>query len=227
MKNRKYLGVAIVIVIVGIFAIWEITSRIKSGAVVEASGLDKVGNNHGETGDLMTIGKVPQFSLTNQDGKTITNKDYDGKVYVIEFFFSTCPTICPIMNQNMLKIEKAFFGNPNFGIASITINPEHDTPAVLKEHAAQLGVKSSNWHFLTGEKDYIFDLSNKGFNLYAGQNDKASGGFEHSGSFALVDKKGNIRSRKDEYGNPMVYYDGTEAHGVAAIMNDIKLLLRE
>jgi protein SCO1/2 len=131
------------------------------------------------------------------------------------------------MNQSMLLIEKKFFGNPNFGIVSITIDPVHDTPEILKEHAALLGVKSSNWNFLTGDKDYIFDLANKGFNLYAGENSKVNGGFEHSGLFALVDKEGNIRCRKDDFGNPILYYDGLDKTGVRDIQQDINVLLDE
>jgi protein SCO1/2 len=131
------------------------------------------------------------------------------------------------MNQSMLVIEKQFFGNPNFGIASISIDPEKDSSKILKEHAELLGVKSSNWHFLTGDKDYIFNLANKGFNLYAGENAKVNGGFEHSGLFALIDKNGTIRCRKDQYGNPILYYDGLEAQGVKDIQEDIKLLLKE
>lgn len=226
MMNKKYIGIGIVVLIIGAFAVYEIGVRIGNNSIVDGNGLNKV-TGHQSATDLLTIGKAPSFSLTNQDGKTITNEDYKGKVYVLEFFFSTCPTICPKMNQNMLQIEKSFFGNPNFGIASITINPETDTPEVLKKHAQDLGVKSANWHFLTGDKEYIFGLSNKGFNLYAGENSKANGGFEHSGTFALIDKEGNIRCRKDEFGNPIVYYDGLEASGIAAIINDIKLLLRE
>jgi protein SCO1/2 len=172
------------------------------------------------------IGPVPAFKLTDQNEKTITEKDYLGKVYVVEFFFSTCPTICPVMNQNMLLLQQEFYGNPGFGIASITINPEYDTPKVLKAHADQLGVKHYNWHFLTGQKDYIFDLA-KSFKLYAGVNPEAAGGFEHSGMFALVDKEGRIRCRKDQYGNPILYYDGLEDSGVKALKEDIKKLLEE
>src|SRR5690606_30148327 len=98
---------------------------------------------------------------------------------------------------------------------------------VLKQHAEDLGVKHYNWHFLTGDKDYIFNLAEKGFNLYAGQNDKVPGGFEHSGLFALIDKDGNIRCREDQYGNPILYYDGLEEEGVKAIKEDIRKLLAE
>lgn len=127
----------------------------------------------------------------------------------------------------MTEVEKAFSNDKNFAIASITINPDNDTPAVLKEHANKLGITAENWHFLTGNKDYIFNLANKGFNLYAGENNKALGNFEHSGLFALIDKNGNIRCRKDKQGNPILYYDGLEKTGIDAIKEDINLLLNE
>lgn len=223
MKNKSYIGISFIILIFGIWAIPKIVAKFQKS-------------------DLAEIGPVPSFELTNQDGKTITNKDYEDKVYVVEFFFSTCPTICPIMNQNMLKLQKEFYGNPKFGIASITINPEYDTPQVLKEHAEQLGVKHYNWHFLMGDKDYIYQLAEKGFNLYAGQNKNAPGGFEHSGYFALVDKDGNIRSRYDDNGNPIFYYsglnytdkegleedlEGTHTPQIDALIEDIEKLLEE
>ena len=208
MKNKSYIGISFIILIFGIYAIPKIIDRLK-------------GN------DLEEIGPVPKFELTDQNNRKISNKDYEGKVYVLEFFFSTCPSICPIMNRNMVEIQNEFFGNPNFGQVSITINPENDTVEVLKNHAKSLGVTSKNWHFLTGDKEYIMKLSNKGFNIYAGQNDKVAGGFEHSGLFALVDKNGVIRCRKDAQGNPIMYYDGLEKEGVNAIKQDIKLLLEE
>lgn len=208
MKNKSYIGISFIILIFGIWAVPKIIAKFQKS-------------------DLVEIGPVPVFKLTNQDNKTISDKDYLGKVYVVEFFFSTCPTICPKMNESMLQLQNEFYGNPNFGIASITIDPAKDTPQVLKEHANLLGVKHYNWHFLTGDKDYIYSLANKGFNLYAGENNKVAGGFEHSGLFALIDKDGKIRCRKDAQGNPILYYDGLEASGVEAIKEDIKKLLEE
>jgi protein SCO1/2 len=175
----------------------------------------------------MKIGPAPKFSLTNQNGETITNDNYKEKVYLVEFFFSTCPTICPIMNQNMVKIQNHFEERTDFGIVSVTINPENDSSEVLKKHAEHLGVNNPNWNFLTGDKKYIFDLANKGFNIYAGENKDIDGGFEHSGLFALIDKNGNIRCRKDKFGNPIVYYDGLEETSVQALQQDIKVLLDE
>lgn len=227
-KNKSYIGISFIILIFGIYAVPKIVDRIKNGEVVKADRLDNVGLNTSKSDDkLVTIGPAPKFELTNQDNAKISNDTYKGKVYVLEFFFTTCPSICPKMNLSMLEIEKTFFGNPNFGIVSITIDPAHDTPQVLKDHAKLLGVKSSNWHFLTGDKSTIMDLSNKGFNLYAGENAKVSGGFEHSGLFALIDKDGDIRCRKDEFGNPILYYDGLDKKGVRDIQEDIKILLKE
>jgi protein SCO1/2 len=227
MKNKSYIGISFIILVFGILIVPKIVDRVQNGSITSADRLDKVQKETLKNSSLVKIGPAPQFELTNQNGQKVTNDTYKGKVFVIEFFFTSCPTICPKMNQSMLVIEKQFFGNPNFGIASITIDPEKDSPKVLKEHAKLLGTTSSNWHFLTGDKKYIFDLANKGFNLYAGENEKVNGGFEHSGLFALIDKNGNIRCRKDQYGNPILYYDGLDAKGVKEIQEDIKLLLNE
>ncbi len=227
LKNKSYIWISLIILVFGIYAVPKIIDRIQNDEIVNGERLDKVSNSSGGKESLVKIGPAPKFELSNQDNIKINNETYKGKVYVLEFFFTSCPTICPKMNQSMLQIEKTFFGNPNFGIVSISINPEHDTPAVLKEHRELLGVKSSNWNFLTGDKTYIFDLSNKGFNLYTGENNKAKGGFEHSGLFALIDKNGNIRCRKDNFGNPILYYDGLDKKGVRNIQQDITILLKE
>ncbi|KLT71721.1 SCO family protein [Flavobacterium sp. ABG] len=227
-KNKSYIGISFIVLIFGIYAVPKIVDRVTKGEIVKGNRLDNVGLKDSKSAaKLLTIGPAPKFELTNQEDKKISNESYKGKVYVLEFFFTTCPSICPKMNLSMLEIEKTFFGNPNFGIVSITIDPGHDTPQVLKDHAKLLGVKSSNWNFLTGDKATIMDLSNKGFNLYAGENVKVNGGFEHSGLFALIDKDGNIRCRKDEFGNPILYYDGLDKKGVRDIQEDIKILLEE
>ena len=227
LKNKSYIGISFIILVFGIYAVPKIIDRIQNNDIVKGDRLDKISNTSTNTSNLVKIGPAPMFELLNQDNVKVTNDTYTGKVYVLEFFFSTCPSICPKMNQSMLGIEKMFFGNPNFGIVSISIDPQHDTAAVLKAHRELLGVKSSNWNFLTGDKKYIFDLANKGFNLYAGENKNVTGGFEHSGLFALIDKKGNIRCRKDDYGNPILYYDGLEKKGVRDIQQDIAILLKE
>jgi protein SCO1/2 len=208
MKGYSYIGISFIILIFGIWVVPKIVARF-------------------EKADLEVIGKVKDFEFINQHGDTISNKDYEGKVYVAEFFFTTCPTICPVMNTNMVEIQNTFYGNPDFGIASFTINPEHDTPEVLKEYASKYKITSPYWHFLTGDIDDIYRLANEGFNLYVGKNADVEGGFEHSGFFALIDKQGNIRSRKDEFGNPIVYYDGLEEKSLNMLKDDIAKLLNE
>ena len=166
IKNKSYIGIFFVILVFGIFAIPKIIDRIQNGEIVKGDRLDNISNHSSENkSKLLTIGPAPKFELTNQNNNLISNKEYAGKVYVLEFFFTTCPTICPKMNLNMITIQNTFFGNPNFGIVSITINPENDTAAVLKEHAAKLGVKSTNWHFLTGDKTKIFELFSIGYSF--------------------------------------------------------------
>lgn len=227
MKNKSYIGLSFIILVFGIIFIPRIINRIKNGTIVQGDRIDAVSNHKNSETGLLIIGPAPKFELTDQNNVKISNETYKDKVYVVEFFFSTCPSICPIMNRNMVDIQNEFFGNPNFGIASISINPEYDTSKVLKDHAQKIGVKSSNWHLLTGDKDYIYGIANKGFNLYVGENKNISAGFEHSGLFALIDKQGNIRCRKDKFGNPILYYDGLDKKGVKAITQDIKKLLNE
>lgn len=225
MKNKSYIGISLIILVFGILVVPTIVERIKGGDVVKGDRLN-VQTSHKKS-NLVKIGPAPDFSLTNQNNETISNETYEGKVYVLEFFFSTCPTICPKMNANLKQVEMQFKGQKDFGVASITINPETDTSEVLKKHAQDLEITSENWHFLTGDKEYIYKIANKGFNMYAAENSKVNGGFEHSGLFALIDKEGNIRCRKDDFGNPILYYDGLEKEGIKAITEDIKLLLQE
>lgn len=208
MAKAKYSYVGISFIIL-VFGIWVVNTLI----------------NRFQEPNMATTGAVPEFSFTNHHGKTITNEHYKGKVYVVEFFFTTCPTICPIMNKNMKKVQDAFYGNPDFGIASITIDPGNDTPEVLKTYAENYGATHPHWHFLTGNKDAIYRLSNVGFKLYSAEDETAEGGFEHSGLFALIDKEGNIRSRYDDFGNPMIYYNGLEDTEIQMLIEDIKKLL--
>ena len=182
--------------------------------------------------------RVPEFSFLNQDSLIISNEDYEGKVYVIDFFFTTCPTICPLMSRNLVELQNEFREFENFGVASFTINPLHDTPRILKEYAESYGITDMDWHLLTGDSQEILDMANIGFNIYAAADSDVPGGFEHSGLFALVDKEGYLRSRLDNFGNPIVYYRGTisEAQGknaegeqeqISILKEDIRRLLDE
>lgn len=232
-KKYSYIGVAFIILLFGIYAIPKIIVKFNEDDIVKDDRLNKVEKHRKQSpSGLYQFDKVPTFEFVNQYGDTITNKTYANKVYVVEFFFSTCPTICPIMNKKMVTIQNDFAKDDDFGIASISITPDIDTPEVLKEYASRNGITHKNWHLLTGKSDdVVYALSNKGFKLYVGKGEESHGGFEHSGLFALIDKKGYIRSRKDEYGNPIMYYRALKESGfpdqIKELKEDIKLLLNE
>lgn len=231
-KKHSYIGVSFIILLFGIYVVRNIDRRVHQNDLVQDDRLHKFENKTGSMNNLFKFNKVPVFEFTNQNNIQITTRDFKDKVYVVEFFFTTCPTICPIMNSKMLALQNEFIENSNFGIASISITPEFDTPKVLKEYADRQGAKHKNWHFLTGKsEEIVYDLSNKGFKLYAGKGDENHGGFEHSGLFALIDKDGYIRSRMDAFGNPIMYYRAIEEQGfsdqIKELKEDIKILLNE
>ena len=239
-RKYTYIWVSFIILIFGIIFIPRIVNRLKNGTIIENNRLANT-TALSELSFITNNGKkrkVPEFSFINQDSVLITNKDYLGKVYVIEFFFTTCPTICPIMTKNLVELQETFKDDEDFGVASFTINPRFDTPTVLKKYAAKYGIIDKDWHLLTGEQSEIYDLANKGFYILANEEQDAPGGFEHSGAFALVDKEGYIRSRDDRFGNPLIYYRGTiteeqavnkqgESQQITILKEDIKKLLAE
>jgi protein SCO1/2 len=176
--------------------------------------------------------KVADFLFLNQDSLFISNQDFKGKVFVAEFFFTRCPSICIEMNKNMKILDELYGDRDDFGIASFTIDPENDTPTTLKKYSELIEVKSKSWHFLTGDKEDIYELSNKGFNIFSSINEAVEGGFEHQGFFALIDKDGYIRSRANNFGTPIVYYSGITieneiVQGIEMIKEDIEKLLNE
>ena len=241
MKNKyTYVWVSLVILVFGIIFIPRIVDRVNSGTVVKNDRMN-VKDNSGDLSFLLLNGKkrrVPSFEFINQDSLIIGNADYEGKVFVVEFFFTSCPSICPIMNKNLVAIQDEFANADDFGIASFSITPEYDTPMVLKEYAERYGVFDLDWNLMTGDQEKIYTLANEGFNIFAAEMPDAPGGFEHSGLFALIDKNGYIRSRVDDFGNPIVYYrgaitpeQGTNDHGeteqISILIEDIKKLLDE
>ncbi|MGX1928772.1 SCO family protein [Flagellimonas sp. 2504JD4-2] len=239
-KKYNYVWISAVILVFGIFAVYEMTKKLKEGDVVEKDRMS-VHAPQKELGFIIGNGqkrKVPAFSFLNQDSLLVSNEDYLGKVYVVEFFFTTCPTICPIMTRNLVELQDTFMDQKDFGVASFTINPRYDTPGILKKYADKYGVEDEDWHLLTGDRDAIYKLAQEGFYIVANEVEDAPGGFEHSGMFALVDKQGYIRSRNDEYGNPLIYYRGTitekqgvnaegEAQQITMLKEDINKLLLE
>jgi len=229
MKKNSYIGIAFIILVFGIYALPKIVNTIKNNKIVKSGKIEKLTAKN-QKSDLIKFEHIPNFSFTNQDHKTITNQFLNNKVTVLEFFFTSCPTICPKMNANMVKIQNTFGKNDDFAIVSISIDPKRDDSNTLKKYALEKGVTMKNWQFLTGDLEVTYKLANDGFKLYAGENKEAEGGFEHSGLFALIDKNGYIRSRKITSGgveNPIKFYDGLDVKQIEMLKEDIALLLKE
>ena len=231
MKKYSYVGISFIILIFGIIVFPKIMDRIENQSINDTKRL----SFSDELSFIKLDGKnrkVEDFLFLNQDSLLIGNEDFKGKVYVAEFFFTRCPSICIEMNKNMKILDELYGEREDFGIASFTIDPENDTPTALKKYSELIDVKSKNWHFLTGDIDEIYALSNKGFNIFSSINEKVAGGFEHQGFFALVDQNGFIRSRVNDYGTPIVYYSGISnenesIQGIEMIKEDIEKLLNE
>ncbi|WP_242920275.1 SCO family protein [Pontibacter liquoris] len=159
---------------------------------------------------------IPNFAFVDQDSQQVTNQTFANKIYVTDFFFTTCPSICPKMKTQMLRVYDKFKDNPNVLLLSHTIDPQHDTVAVLKDFSERLGVSSDKWHFVTGEKDSIYAIAEK-YLVPVKEEKGAEGGFIHGGHFMLIDGERRIRG----------VYDGTDAAAVDQLLNDIPVLLKE
>lgn len=189
------------------------------------SKLPILGNKHveektvaGEVVQDTVYHTIADFSFINQEGDTVTNASVDGKVYVADFFFTTCPTICPIMKKEMLRVYEKFGDNPDFKILSHSIDPTHDTQEVLNDYAQKLGVENAKtWNFLTGDQEKIYEIGQTSYLTTAMADQQEPGGFLHSGAFLLVDQQGHIRG----------VYDGTKSDQVDKLIADIPKLLSE
>jgi len=157
---------------------------------------------------------IADFSLTNQNGETITQEDYKGKIYIADFFFTTCPTICPIMTKNMVDLQKALGKDSDVMLLSHSVTPEIDSVTQLKKYAIEKGVDDRNWNLVTGDKKQIYELARKSY--LAVKTDGDGGPFDmiHTENFILVDKDKRIRG----------FYDGTKKEDMDKIMADIEIL---
>lgn len=171
----------------------------------------------GKTIEEKVYPTIPEFAFRSQYGDTITSKNFKDKIYVADFFFVTCPRICPVMKKNMLKVYEAFKDDPRVGILSHTIDPDHDSVQVLKTYADDLGLKGRTWLFVTGNREKIYEIGEKHYLVTAQADDQAPGGYIHSGAFVLIDKNKHIRGM----------YDGTEEKEVQLMIRDMKTLLEE
>lgn len=165
--------------------------------------------------------KIAKFKLIDQFGNPFSSHKLAGKVYVAEFFFTTCGTICPRMNQQLMRVQQAYRGNQKVALVSFTVDPIHDTPKQLNAYAASHHANPGQWHFLTGEKEEIYRIARRSYFLLKpaeveNQGDVGSD-FIHTNNFVLIDQKGRIRA----------YYDGTSADEVNHLIADIKQLCEE
>ena len=159
---------------------------------------------------------IPDFSFLDQDSNIITNQTFAGKVYVVDFFFIHCPSICPTVTKNMLRIYEHFENNPKVLLLAHSIDTKNDSIPALKAYAEKLNVKTEKWHFVTGDHDHIYELADDYF-ITAIVDDNVPGGFDHSGRLILVDENRHVRS----------FCDGTNVESVNKFMADIETLLNE
>jgi protein SCO1/2 len=160
---------------------------------------------------------IPDFEFTSQFNEKVTQETLKNKIYVTEYFFTTCQSICPVMNTNLERVYKEFKDKPEFMIVSHTVDPEMDTVPVLMEYAKKHGVVSKKWLFLTGEKPKLYDIARKGYLLNAEEGTGDADDFIHTQNFALIDKEKHIRG----------FYDGTDSLEINRLIQDVKLLLKE
>lgn len=170
--------------------------------------------NHDINGTDTVYHRIPDFAFLSQDSALITNQDLAGKIYVADFFFISCPTICPKVKKQMLRIYDKYKGREDFMLLSHTIDPKRDTVERLKMYAQNLGVDDGQWLFVTGEKNKIYDIAEDYMSI-AREDPDAPGGFDHSGWVLLIDKQGHIRS----------FADGTNPEKVDQLLEDIDWLL--
>lgn len=161
--------------------------------------------------------KIANFKLINQNGKTITQNDYMDKIYVADFFFTTCQTICPIMTNHMADIQKEILNDNNVMLLSHTVTPEIDTVAQLKRYALKKGVNDAKWNLVTGDKKQIYELARKSYLAVKDFGDGGAFDMIHTENFMLIDKKRQIRG----------FYDGTDADAIKKLLVDIKVLKEE
>ena len=159
---------------------------------------------------------IRPFEFTNQEGDRVSNSDFSNHIYITDFFFTSCPTICPKVKQQMLRVHNKYKDNDRVKLVSFTVDPKRDTPEKLKEYAGKLEVGTPKWHFLTGEKDSLHSISSDYMSI-ALENPDAPGGFDHSGRLILVDENQHVRA----------FCNGTDPEEVTVFLKKIDILLNE
>lgn len=202
----RYLPISLLLLTV-LFAACSETAEPEELPIIGNHDIDP------NTGDT-TYHTIPAFSFVDQDSQVVNNSTFNGRAYVADFFFTSCPTICPKVKQQMLRIYDRFENDDRLLLLSHTIDTKRDSVARLKEYADGLAVSSDKWHFVTGDRDDIYDIANDYLSI-AREDPDAPGGFDHSGWVILVDKNGHIRS----------FANGTVAEKMDELIEDIDWLL--
>jgi len=197
------------------FYLFLVSGILISACKTQPDTLPILGNKE-EIDGKMVYHEIPDFSFINQDSQEVTNKTFEGKAYVSDHFFISCPTICPKLTKSMLRIHDQFKGDDRLLLLSHSIDTKYDTIPRLKKYAVNLGAQSDKWHFVTGEKEAIFDIAEDYFNI-AMEDSEAPGGYNHSGRLILIDKDRRIRA----------FCDGTDPESVDDFMEKIAILLKE
>ncbi|KXO00566.1 photosynthetic protein synthase II [Aequorivita aquimaris] len=215
---KKYKFLAVVLLVLSIIIISVIYQILKPKEVLKIYQPADVSTELVDS-TLQYVKKyhtIADFSLTNQNGKMITQKDYSDKIYVADFFFTTCQTICPIMTDHMVKIQEELKNDNEVLLLSHTVTPEIDSVAQLKKYAMEKGVDDAKWNLVTGDKKEIYDLARKSY-LAAKDVPYSENALVHTENFVLVDKKKRIRG----------FYDGTDPEAIEKLLADIQILKQE
>jgi len=175
--------------------------------------------------------KIADFSFINQNNEVVINDSLNGNIYIANFFFTLCPTICPVMTKNMAYVQSKLSVYPNIKFLSHTVDPLNDTPERMLDYVNNLKDKNvnislSNWDFVTGDKDELYEIAQSYF-VNVSMDSLAPGGFLHSEYFVLIDKEGRVRSGIDQYNNVVGVYDGTNDAQMKDLVNDVKVLMAE
>lgn len=214
--NRKYYFLLTIVLILVFFGIYYLSTPKKSLPIFTPRDVNPelvdttvqhIGYNH----------IIQDFEFTNQNGKKITQKDYENKIYVADFFFTTCPTICPKMTDNMVWLQEQIKNNPKVMLLSHSVTPDIDTPEVLKKYALEKGVIDSKWNLVTGNKKDIYYIARKSYLVVKTGKPEELYDMVHTENFVLVDQKRRIRG----------FYDGTNLEEVKKLLDDINYLSKE
>lgn len=212
----KFVNLFLLVIAAGVFVyaffIYDTNKPLRNLPIFGEKSYE---SKNGKTDTIYHL--IQDFSFVNQDGQTVTQKELDGSVYITDFFFTTCHTICPVMSTQMEKVAGKFKGNKEVKFISHTVDPEIDTVEQLKRYALQHNADANQWMFVTGDKKALYDIARKSYLLDAQQGDGGPDDFIHTQNFALIDKDKRIRG----------YYDGTDSSEMNKLVKDIEILLAE